>query len=162
MMSAGDSDGGGGDRPATVVPFPVPDEERARRVKAEVERQARLSPGEYLLYLDDTAKKYGVDKAVLKAMIEAVSAENEKKRRGDHAEQRRIEQRVEKKRTAKEREERAGERERERAVEREDRRARRDAREQLAAERRAQQRQREIDRQLAIILKQPIAEHDRG
>src|SRR6516165_2395862 len=160
MMSAGDSDGGGGDRPATVVPFPVPDEERARRVKAEVERQARLSPGEYLLYLDDTAKKYGVDKAVLKAMIEAVSAENEKKRRGDQAEQRRIEQRVEKKRTAKEREERAGERERERAVEREDRRARRDAREQLAAERRAQQRQREIDRQLAIILKQPIAEHD--
>jgi len=160
MMSAGDSDGGGGDRPATVVPFPVPDEERARRVKAEVERQARLSPGEYLLYLDDTAKKYGVDKAVLKAMIEAVIAENEKKRRGDQAEQRRIEQRVEKKRTAKEREERAGERERERAVEREDRRARRDAREQLAAERRAQQRQREIDRQLAIILKQPIAEHD--
>jgi hypothetical protein len=156
MMNAGDSDGGGGDRPATVVPFPVPDEERARRLKVEVDRQARLPTVERMLYLPDTAKKYGVDEAVLKAMIEAVIAENEKKRRDEQAEQRRIEQRTEKKRASKEREE---ERE-ERKAEREDRRARQDAREQLAAERRAQQRQREIDRQLAIILKQPIAEHD--
>src|SRR5262249_55677665 len=45
-------------------------------------------------------------------------------------------------------------------IEREDRRARRDARDQLAADRQACQRQREVDRQLAIILRQPTAEQD--
>jgi hypothetical protein len=148
--------------PDKVVNLPVVAEERAKQLRAEVERWAGLSTVEWMFYVQDPRnhKKYGVDAATLTRMVKAHVEENEKKRREQLAEQRRIEQRAEKKRTTKERKERTDRRETEREAEREDRRARRDAREQLAAERRAQQRQREIDRQLAIILKQPIAEHD--
>jgi putative DNA primase/helicase len=83
-----------------IVPFPgpepAPDEEHARRLRAEVERMARLAPGEYLLYLDDTAKKYNIDKAVLREMVETVIREIEKKRQEDRAELRRREDRDEK------------------------------------------------------------------
>src|SRR5262249_10909777 len=58
------------------------------------------------------------------------------------------------------RKEKAKAREERQETECRDRRARRDERDRLAAERRDRQRQREIDRQLAIILKQPMAEHD--
>src|SRR5262249_243939 len=58
------------------------------------------------------------------------------------------------------RQEKAKAKEERQEIEREDRRTRRDARDQLAADRQARQRQREVDRQLAIILKQPTVEHD--
>ena len=121
-----------------IVPFPgpepVPDEERVRRLRAEVERMARLSPGEYLLYLDEVAKRYDVDKAVLRAMVEAVVKEIEKKAAEDRGELRRREDRDEKRRDAAVREterkaDRAADRaerrdrERDRAQERRDREA---------------------------------------
>jgi hypothetical protein len=139
MIADGDDD--------RIVPFPgpepVPDEERARRLKNEVERLARLSPGEYLLYLDDTAKRYGVDKAVLREMIETVIREIDKKRQEDRGELRRREVHDEKRRDAAEREtdrkaDRAAdraerrERERDRARERRDREAAKAIREEQA------------------------------
>jgi hypothetical protein len=154
MMSNGDSDDGrGSDHPATVVPFPGPepvsDEERAKRLCAEVERLARLSPGEYLLYLDDTAKKHGVDKAALREMVEINIQEIEKKRREQQVEQRRIEQRVDKKRTAEEREH-----------ERKQDRAERDARRaEKEAEKAATKKEKERLAALGVILKLPRSEH---
>jgi len=141
-----------------VVSFPG-DEERARRLKVEVERLARLSSTEWLYYvtLEGYAEKYGVDQALFKAMVETAVREIEKKQRDEQDERRRIEDRAEKKKAS---QEKAKAKEERQEIEREDRRARRDARDQERADRRAQQRQREIDRQLAIILKQPMAEHD--
>jgi hypothetical protein len=158
-MSSGDH-ASGGPKSDRVVSFPGT-EEKSRRLRAEVERLSQLPPLERTFYIEtDAAKyaeKYDVDKATLRRMVEAFAKEAEKKQRDEQAERRRIEDRAEKQRAgqekAKAKEERA-------EVERQDRRARRDARDQAAAERQARQRQREIDRQLAIILKQPTAEHD--
>ena len=143
-----------------IVDFPVTAEERARRLQAEVERLSRLPTVEWMLYLDATAEKHGVDKATLKRMVESVIKEVEKKQRDEQTERRRIEARAEKQAEKKARQEKAKAKEECEEIERQDRRARRDTSDRLAAERRARQRQREIDRQLAIILKQPIAEHD--
>jgi len=144
----------------TVVPFPQSDEERARRLKIEVERLARLPTVEWMFYLDGVAEKHDIDKAALKQMIEAIIREAEKKAREDRGELRRREDRAEKQGEKRVRQERAQARDEREAIEREDRRARRDAREQERTDRQARQRQREVDRQLAIVLKQPIAEHD--
>jgi hypothetical protein len=78
------------DNPETgrVVSFPGT-EEHARRLRVEVERLARLPVVEWMLYLDDTAKKHGIDKATLKTMVEAVVKELEKKAREDRGELRR-------------------------------------------------------------------------
>jgi putative DNA primase/helicase len=144
-----------------ILPFPgpepVPDEERARRLKNEVERLARLSPGEYLLYLDDTAKRYGVDKTVLREMIETVIRGIEKKRREDAGELRRREAHDEKRRDATVREsERAAdraerrERDRDRAQERRDR----------EAAKAAEKKEREKQEAFAAIVKLPTVEHE--
>jgi len=153
-------DDGSGDR---VVQFPIPDDERARRLKVEVERLARLSSTEWIYYVESPgyAEKYGVDKAALKAMIEAVLKANEKKAREDRGEARRREERVERRReTAKREDERRTEREdRERArrEEREDReRERREREERKEAERKA----REREKALAAIVKLPSAGHE--
>jgi len=81
---------------AQVVAFPDA-EERARRLRVEVERLARLPAVEWMFYLPDIAKKHGIEDTALKRMVEAVIKENEKKRRAEQAEQRRIEARVERK-----------------------------------------------------------------
>src|SRR5262245_39583521 len=83
----------------TVLPFPMPDEERARRLTIELERLAQLPMVEWMFYVatESHAAKYGVDCATLKRMVEAVVKENEKKHRAEQAEQRRIEARAEKK-----------------------------------------------------------------
>jgi hypothetical protein len=76
-----------------AVQFPIPEEERARRLKAEVERLARLPRVEWMFYLDGSAEKHGVTKAALKSMIEAVIKETEKKASEDRGELRRREDR---------------------------------------------------------------------
>jgi hypothetical protein len=100
--STNDDDSGGSSRPATIVPFPALDEERARRLKVEVDRLARLSPTEWMFYVASAgyAEKYGVDGATLKRMVEAVIKAAEKKQRDEQTEQRRIEARAEKQRVA--------------------------------------------------------------
>ena len=109
-----------------VVPFPMPDEERARRLKVEVERLARLPTVEWLYYTstESHAAKYGVDCAMLKSMVEVVVKENEKKHRAEQVEQRRIEARAERKQ------------------EREDQRVRRDRKEEAALSRKEIERER--------------------
>jgi hypothetical protein len=144
----------------SVVPFPAPDEERARRLKIEVERRARLPTVEWMFYLDGAAEKYGVDKAVLKQMVEAVIREAEKKAREDRGELRRREDRAEKKRDAAEREkdrkaERRTREEERRAERREREQERRDREERKEAERKA----RETQKALAAIVKLPSAQH---
>jgi hypothetical protein len=110
----------------TVLPFPTSDEERARRLRVEVERLAQLSTVEWMLYVttESYAAKYGVDCAMLERMVEAVVKENEKKSRAEQVEQRRIEARVERKQ------------------EREDRRVRRDRKEEVALSRKEVERER--------------------
>jgi putative DNA primase/helicase len=161
MMPDGDDDPQASRK---VIDFPISPEERARRLRAEVERLSRLPTVEWMLYIEGDAEKYAekydVNKATLKGMVEAVIKEAEKRQRDEQAERRRIEARAEKQAEKKVRQEKAKAKEECEEIERQDRRARRDTRDQLAAERRARQRQREIDRQLAIILKQPSAEHD--
>jgi len=96
------------DEPSKVVEFPN-SEERAHRLRVEVERLARLPTVEWMLYVttESHAAKYGVDCATLKKMVEAVIKETEKKAREEKVEQQRIEQRAEKQRdTAKRDEER--------------------------------------------------------
>src|SRR5262245_28399655 len=85
-----------------AVPFPQPDEECARRLKAEVERLARLPTVEWLYYAaaESHAAKYGVDCATLKRMGETIIKEAEKKQQAEKAEQRRVEDRAEKQRVA--------------------------------------------------------------
>jgi hypothetical protein len=63
-----------------VVEFPTSDEERARRLRAEVERLAGLPPVEWMFYLSEgVAKKYGVERANLQKMIEATIKQREAK-----------------------------------------------------------------------------------
>jgi hypothetical protein len=76
---------GNGDK--KVVEFPQPEltsEERARRLRVEMERLARLAPGEWLLYADEVAEKHEVSRADLRAMVEATikQSERSKKARG--------------------------------------------------------------------------------
>src|SRR5262245_4434501 len=80
---------GDGHHGLKVVDFPQPEiapEEHSRRLRVEVDRLARLPTVEWLFYLDDDAKKHGVRRADLKAMVEAVIKEREKKAREDRAE----------------------------------------------------------------------------
>ena len=78
--------------------------DRASRLKTEVERLSRLPTVEWMFYLDDTATKYGIESAKLKAIVEAVIKETEKKAREDRGELRRREDRAEKQRTTAKRE----------------------------------------------------------
>ena len=88
-----------GDDPKSVE-FPeaeVPPEERARRLKVEVERLARQSPAEWMFWLDEFAKKHGIEPAQLKAMIQATIKQREKEAKETKAEDRQREQRAERK-----------------------------------------------------------------
>src|SRR5262249_35382065 len=135
---------------------PFPSEEQASRLKIDVDELSRKSPTERMFWLPDYAKRHGLAEAKLQQMIEDESAANTKKALAQQEAERRREQREEKEAKKKAHQEKAKAEE----EDRKDRRARRDARDQERADRRAQQRQRDIDRQLAIILKQPMAEHD--
>src|SRR5262245_7982124 len=90
-----------GDDPKKIVEFPkaeLPPEERARRLKMEVERLASLPVVERLFYIEceDVAEKLGLSRDVLKAMVEAQVKANEKRAREDKAEDRQRIRRVEK------------------------------------------------------------------
>jgi putative DNA primase/helicase len=83
-------------------PPPIPDEERAHRLKIEVERLAGLPTVEWLYYVatEDYLAKFGVDNATVKKMVEAVIKEREKARQAEQTEQRQLEARAEKQRAA--------------------------------------------------------------
>jgi hypothetical protein len=75
------------------------DEERARRLKIEVDRLARLPTVERMFYLatEDYTTQFGVDHATVKKMVEIVVKEIEKKNREDKADQRYEQRRAEQK-----------------------------------------------------------------
>jgi len=155
MMSGDDN----GDK---VVRLPGVDEERARRLKVEVERLAHQSTTEWIYYVETPgyAEKYGVDKITLRQMVEAAVKAIEKKAREDRGEQRWREDRVERRREATKRDEERRtdreERERARRADREEReRERREREERKAAERKT----RERVKALAAIVKLPSARH---
>ena len=82
-----------GDDRKKIVEFPkaeIVPEERARRLKMEVERLASLPVVERLFYVEceDVAEKHGVSRDVMKAMVEAQIKANEKRAREDKAEDR--------------------------------------------------------------------------
>jgi hypothetical protein len=135
-------------RDEKVVDFPkteVTPEERARRLKVEVERLASLPQVEWLFYVSDdagVAEKHGVSRAVLREMVEATIRANEKKAREDKAEDRQREKRAEKAQTRARREEERKQREQEQA--------------QKAAERKRQER----DKEFAAIAKLPRLVHE--
>ena len=81
-----------------IVDFPVTAEERARRLRAEVERLSRLPAVEWMYYVESEgyAERYDVDNAALKRMVQAAIKEAEKKQRAELAERGRIEARAEK------------------------------------------------------------------
>jgi hypothetical protein len=62
--------------------------DRASRLRTEVERLSRLPLVEWMLYLDDTAKKHGIGSTKLKQMVEGVIREAEKKAREEKVEDR--------------------------------------------------------------------------
>jgi hypothetical protein len=127
---------------------PVSPEERARRLRVEVERLARLTPGEWRLYADEVCEKHKVSHADLKAMIEATIKDNEKKARENKVEVR------QQKRDAghrADRQEKQARQEQERAY-KEQERARK---EQERIDKAAAKKQKEKDRAFVAILKLP-------
>src|SRR5262245_53207388 len=70
-----------------VIEFP---NERARKLRVEVERLAGLPPVEWMFYLADVAAKFAIEAGDPKQMIEATIAENEKRRREDKADHREV------------------------------------------------------------------------
>jgi hypothetical protein len=118
----------------------VSSEERARRLGVEVERLARLPVVEWQFYVatGDIAKKFDITPAALKAMVEAVIRENEKRAREAKADDRREKRQVERKR---ERDDRRSRQEQE-SARKEAERARKEA-ERLEREQEARQKKRE-------------------
>jgi uncharacterized protein DUF3631 len=132
-----------------VVPFqpsPASDEERARRLKVEVERLARLPAVEWIFYLDGVAEKHGIESSTLRAMIERIIKEDEKRAREQKVEARQQEVRVERQRTAAQREEERRQREQRRAQEQ--------------ADKEAEKRQREREKAFEEIAKLPATVHE--
>jgi hypothetical protein len=130
---------------AQVVEFPN-SEERARRLRVEVERLARLPTVEWMFYLDGSAEKHGIDKATLKQMVEAVIRETEKKEREDRGELRRREKQ---KSTAKRESERKQER-KEREEERKEREGKKEA----------ERKERDKQKTFETVIKLPSTQHE--
>ena len=131
-----------------ILGFPkaeeVPPEERARRLRVEVERLASFSASEWLYYVECTgvAEKHGVSRDILREMIETTIKANEKKAREDKAEDRQRVQRVEKEQRSTAAEDESGRAEQERA------------------DKEAARKQKEKDRAFAAIIKLPKSEHE--
>jgi hypothetical protein len=138
----GSSTSGDGNK---VVEFPqqeIAPEERARRLRVEVDRLARLPLVEWLFYLEGIAEKHSVPRADLKAMVEATVRANEKKAREDKAEDQQRERRVGKEQIKARREEERARREQERA------------------DKEAARKQKEKDRAFEALVKLPSVEHE--
>jgi putative DNA primase/helicase len=137
-----------GDDPKTLE-YPnaeLSPEQRARRLKVEVDRLASLPVVEWMFYLEGVAEKYGVWRADLKAMVEATIRANEKKAREDKAEDRQRIQRVEKDKVRAKRE-----------LKREQARQKR---EQERADKEAERKRKECEKAFEEIAKLPRLAHE--
>jgi hypothetical protein len=115
-------------------------DERARRLRAEVERMAGLPTVEWMYYLPDTARKFSVEPPQLEAMVKAVLAEREKAER---------EAKAAVQRTTKRRERRDAEN------------AKRQEKEADRARKDETRKRKAIVAELKVIAKLPTAEQDR-
>src|SRR5262245_19268532 len=141
---------------AQVVGFPNA-EEKARRLRVEVERLARQSPSEWLFWLGESAQRHGIEPAKLKQMIEATIRANEKQAREDRGELRRREDRAERQRT-KEKESERKEEHRERVEER--KRQEREEREARKEAEREEARRKKCEAAFAEIADLPKLTHE--
>jgi hypothetical protein len=135
-----------------VVAFPaseVTPEERARRLRVEVERLARLPTVEWMFYAsrDDHVQPFGVTTDQMRELVEAVLKDNQKKEREAKAGEQRREQRAEKQRANAGREE--------------ERKRREQDREQAQADKAAAKKEREKEKAFEALLKLPKAEHEK-
>ena len=126
-------------------------DERARRLRAEVERLAWMSPAEWLFYVESegVAEKHGITRAAFKEMIEATIKQREKKAREDRGETRRAEQRRSSAEERKSKKETEAERH---ARKEEERREREETRER-------ERKEKEIAAELKTIAKLPTVAH---
>src|SRR5262245_10859685 len=129
---------------------PIPPEEQATRLKADVDALSQQSPTGQMFWVPDYAKRYGIEESKLQQMIAAEVEAAEKKKRVDAAEQRRREDREEKQRTLEQRE-REHEAEKKQRLERQERKE---------ADQKAEKKERERQKALAGIAKLPRAEHE--
>jgi hypothetical protein len=141
-------------KPSTVVEFPAPggEEERVRKLTAEVERLAQLSPAQwrYQAEYSGLPERYGITVAAFTAMIVATIKEN------DRAERQKTTAKRESERNQK-REEREEERKQERKDREEERKREREEREDRQE---AERKEREKQRAFTAIVKLPQAEHE--
>ena len=128
----------------------VPPEERAGRLKVEVERLARLPTVEWRFYAsrEDLVQPFGITTDQMRELVEAVLKENQKKEREAKAEEERREQRSGKQRANEQREEDRKRREQERAQER--------------ADKEAAKKEREKEKAFAALIKLPKAKYEKG
>ena len=90
-----------------VLDFPrveVTSEENARRVMVEATRLASLAPGEWRLWIDRSAERLGIPRAILQDLIVAIIKDSEKKAREAETEARRQELAVRREQERKQRE----------------------------------------------------------
>ena len=90
-----------------VLDFPrveVTSEERARRVMVEATRLARLAPGEWRLWIDRSAERLRIPRAILEDVIAAIIKDSEKKARDAETAARRHELTVRREQARKQRE----------------------------------------------------------
>jgi Protein of unknown function (DUF3631) len=151
-------------RDEKIVDFPqteVAPEERARRLKVEVDRLAGLPRVEWLYYAEctDVAEKHGVSRTVLKRMVEAVIKEHKEKAAEDKAEDRLREQRAEKKEKKESTARREEERKRQREQERVDKEAERARKEAERIEREQEERRKKCEAVFAEIADLPRMTH---
>ena len=142
----------------TVVAFPDSPEERARRLAAEVERLAGLPVAEWMFYIETgAAEKFGISRAAMKQMIEAVIAEREKQARIDKADDRERKRSTEKKETTAKRE---SEREEARETKAEIEQEERERRAEEAARKEEERKRKEVAKELKDIAKLPTVTHE--
>ena len=90
-----------------VLDFPrveVTSEESARRVMVEATRLARLAPGEWRLWIDRSAERLRIPRAILEDVIAAIIKDSEKKARDAETAARRQELAVRREQERKQRE----------------------------------------------------------
>jgi hypothetical protein len=118
-------------------------EERARRQMVEAQRLANLAPGEWRLWIDDSAKQVGLPRSELEKLVLNLIVEREKRAREAKAEARRVEDRAEKKREQQEREHKRAQQ-----------------REQCRVEAEAKRTARDKGRAFAAIVETPSKSHE--
>jgi Protein of unknown function (DUF3631) len=132
------------------INFSEPEDERARRLRVLIETRARQGDWEWPLYIEEDARKYGIERAELQKLIKAKAKEIETKRREEQA--------IERKHEQTQREDQRREQDREEREEREARR--REEREEREEQRRAKaQRERRL-RAFDNIGVLPVEEHE--